>query len=62
MDLAQALFLNSLTGYLWTGGSRWLVFNPDCGSVAERGPNPGNCEAARLVDICRSCSRLVVSL
>ena len=61
MDLAHALFQDSLTGYLWTGGSRWLVFNPDCGSVAERDPNPGNWEAARPVEICRSCSRLVVS-
>ena len=36
------------------------MFNRDHGFVAEIGPNPGNWEAARPIEFCRICSRLVV--
>ena len=41
-------------------GGGWYLTVIIHGSVAENGPNPGNWEAARLVEICRICSRLLV--
>ena len=57
MDQAQASIETVwLLKGLETGSWRWLVFNRDDGSVAEKGPNPGNWEVARPVEICCICS------
>ena len=55
MDLPQTSF--ETAGRTTYGGWRWLVFNGDYGSVAEKGPNPGNWDAAQPVEICSICSR-----
>ena len=44
MDLAEAS-LETARRTIY-GGWRWLVFNRDHGSVAEKGPNPGTWEVA----------------
>ena len=56
MDLAQAWF--ETAGQITYAGLRCLLFNCDHGSVIEKGPHPGNWEAARPVENCSVCSRL----